>query len=327
MNSIQPLTDSLTYEKEVIRIFAEVTRYPEELLDTNADLEDDLGIDSIKLAEVFAVLRSTYRLPGHDALSIPREALTSIGGIIKFLMPYAEKLQSISKVQAAGTPIERLRQVLDSMERDEPLFSDSNILQPRKSTIPIPDIQKEVIAVFAEITRYPVEMLDVNAHLEEDLGIDSVKLGEIFATLRAKYNLPVAQDMTLRSDALTSIAGITEALTPYIIRQGVEDIKPEQKQTKVTRPIAGMANPESDAAFIEEFMQHVSVMLNIPLQLLRPDDYLEADLSFDAHKLKNALKNLDAKYELRPDSLEQWAMSFKTLRDIASAIVKIKSLA
>ena len=39
--------------------------------------------------------------------------------------------------------------------------------------------QIEIRDVFAEVTRYPVDVLDLNANLEEDLGIDSVKLGDV----------------------------------------------------------------------------------------------------------------------------------------------------
>jgi len=37
------------------------------------------------------------------------------------------------------------------------------------------------------VTRYPLDILELGANLEEDLGIDSVKLGEIFAVLRERY--------------------------------------------------------------------------------------------------------------------------------------------
>jgi NAD(P)-dependent dehydrogenase (short-subunit alcohol dehydrogenase family)/acyl carrier protein len=43
-------------EERVRAVFVRVTRYPEELLTLHADLEDELGIDSVKQAEVLAVL-------------------------------------------------------------------------------------------------------------------------------------------------------------------------------------------------------------------------------------------------------------------------------
>ena len=64
--------------------------------------------------------------------------------------------------------------------------------------------------VFAEVTRYPVDVLDLNANLEEDLGIDSVKLGEVFSVLRERFDLPA--DMHLPKEQLTTIAGVAQAL-------------------------------------------------------------------------------------------------------------------
>jgi acyl carrier protein len=70
----------------VQRVFAQVTRYPLEILDPEAALEEDLGIDSVKLGEVFAVLRETYQLP--PVLGIPPEQLRTIGGIAGALVQH-----------------------------------------------------------------------------------------------------------------------------------------------------------------------------------------------------------------------------------------------
>lgn len=47
----------------VLSVVAEVTRYPRDILVPEADLEEDLGIDSVKRAEIFAVLRTRFNLP------------------------------------------------------------------------------------------------------------------------------------------------------------------------------------------------------------------------------------------------------------------------
>jgi NAD(P)-dependent dehydrogenase (short-subunit alcohol dehydrogenase family)/acyl carrier protein len=73
---------------------------------------------------------------------------------------------------------------------------------------------EEVRAVFAEVTRYPAEILDAEAHLEEELGIDSVKLGEIYAVLQERFDLP--EEMDLPPEALTTMAGVASALERYL---------------------------------------------------------------------------------------------------------------
>ena len=44
----------------VVGIVSELTGYPPELLDLDLDLEADLGVDTVKQAEVFAAVRERY---------------------------------------------------------------------------------------------------------------------------------------------------------------------------------------------------------------------------------------------------------------------------
>jgi NAD(P)-dependent dehydrogenase (short-subunit alcohol dehydrogenase family)/acyl carrier protein len=79
------------FDERVRAIFAEVTRYPIDILEPTASLEEDLGIDSVKLGEVFAVLRERYNLP--EVLDVPRESMKTIGAIAEALRKYVEAPQ------------------------------------------------------------------------------------------------------------------------------------------------------------------------------------------------------------------------------------------
>ena len=54
---------------EVLALVAEKTGYPQEMLDLDLDLEADLGVDTVKQAEVFAAIRETYGIPRDDSCS------------------------------------------------------------------------------------------------------------------------------------------------------------------------------------------------------------------------------------------------------------------
>ena len=43
-----------------------------------------------------------------------------------------------------------------------------------------------MLAVVAEQTGYPTELLDMDLDLEADLGIDTVKQAEVFASIRER---------------------------------------------------------------------------------------------------------------------------------------------
>ena len=54
----------------MLEIVAEQTGYPPDLLDMDLDLEADLGIDTVKQAEVFATIREAYGIERDDALKL-----------------------------------------------------------------------------------------------------------------------------------------------------------------------------------------------------------------------------------------------------------------
>src|SRR5258706_9764953 len=80
----------------------------------------------------------------------------------------------------------------------------------------INDLSIDVREIFAQVTRYPLEVLDPASGLEEDLGIDSVKLGEVFAVLRERYGLP--EKLDIPREQLKTIAGIAAALHDYLAK-------------------------------------------------------------------------------------------------------------
>ncbi|WP_437683478.1 SDR family oxidoreductase [Sorangium sp. So ce131] len=72
------------------------------------------------------------------------------------------------------------------------------------------DLLEHVRSVFVRMTRYPDEVVVAGADLEQDLGIDSVKRGEILATLRAEFGLPDALKAT--PDELRTVARVSDFL-------------------------------------------------------------------------------------------------------------------
>ncbi len=55
-----------------------------------------------------------------------------------------------------------------------------------------------MLAIVAEKTGYPTEMLDLDLDLEADLGVDTVKQAETFAAVRAAFDIPRQEDLNLR---------------------------------------------------------------------------------------------------------------------------------
>ena len=59
-------------------------------------------------------------------------------------------------------------------------------------------MKDRLLALVVEKTGYPQDMLDLDLDLEADLGVDTVKQAELFATIRSIYNIPRDENRKLR---------------------------------------------------------------------------------------------------------------------------------
>ncbi|HXW58650.1 MAG TPA: SDR family NAD(P)-dependent oxidoreductase [Solirubrobacteraceae bacterium] len=69
---------------------------------------------------------------------------------------------------------------------------------PAPAQAPAGDIEARVLAIIAEQTGYPEDLLDMDLDLEADLGIDTVKQAEVFATIRESYGIERDDTLKLR---------------------------------------------------------------------------------------------------------------------------------
>ncbi|HEV7902267.1 MAG TPA: SDR family oxidoreductase [Pyrinomonadaceae bacterium] len=228
MSTAYTLPVANDFNSGVREIFAQVTRYPLEVLDPASSLEEDLGIDSVKLGEVFAVLRERYNLP--EKLDLPREKLKTIGGIAEALQIYLRA--AVTPAHAAGNGANGDSKQATGLA--EPHAGNGNGNGNGNGHVDAATLQAGVLEIFAQVTRYPLEVLDLAASLEEDLGIDSVKLGEVFAVLREKYGLP--EKMDIPREKLKTIGGIAESLHDFVLLSHVSHVEATPQVLKPTLP-------------------------------------------------------------------------------------------
>lgn len=168
----------------VLSVIAQVTRYPAAILTPDASLEDDLGIDSVKQAEILAVLGRELGLTAEPA----RGSLRTIGDVIGF----AEA--SVTKVQ--------------------PTLTVAPTIAPPRHPLPTApaaaDRLPALTALVARVTRYPEALLTADADLEDELGIDSVKQAEIMVAVTAAF--PEAEGLDARREGLRTLGQIAKAL-------------------------------------------------------------------------------------------------------------------
>jgi enoyl-[acyl-carrier protein] reductase III len=186
--SVQPGAHPPSHILERVRqCAASVTRYPLDILTGDAQLEDELGIDSVKLAEIAAVVGREFSLPPDR---LPR------GGKARTLGEMAALVSSL--VPEAAPP-------------------EAPVVVPRPLASPAPhrgpDLESRVRAVFARVTRYPEELLTLDADLEDELGIDSVKQAEVMAVLMKELGLG---QVPVPAPRLRTIAALCEAARAWM---------------------------------------------------------------------------------------------------------------
>ncbi|WP_404364032.1 SDR family oxidoreductase [Corallococcus coralloides] len=181
--------------EQVRQCAASVTRYPLDILTEHAQLEDELGIDSVKLAEIAAVIAREFQLPP-DRLPRSGKARTlgAIAGAVKEALGTAP-----SPVVTSAPP---------------PVASAVSAGVEARVGTHAPDLLPRVRAVFARVTRYPEELLTPHADLEDELGIDSVKQAEVMAVLMKELGLGDAPKPSQRLRTMAAITDAARALLP-----------------------------------------------------------------------------------------------------------------
>lgn len=161
----------------VQQIICEVTRYPAHLVTPEADLEEDLGIDSVKLVEILAAVRARYQIT---------ERLVG----------------SVHDVRTVAAIANQLAQRLGAGKNPEvavPPSAAAGRVEPQVA---------EVIRVLAEVTRYPEQMLLPDVDLAEELGIELGKREDVRVALHKRLQLaaPLPED----ADSLRKLRTIRE---------------------------------------------------------------------------------------------------------------------
>ncbi len=169
-------------KERVLALVAEKTGYPVDMLDLDLDLEADLGVDTVKQAEVFAAIREIYGIPRDENRKL--RDYPTLAHVIRFVFEkhpdFATTTPPISTpAEKAPTPAEETPAITAVNES-----SDA--------------VKERVLALVVEKTGYPKDMLDLDLDLEADLGVDTVKQAEMFAAIREIYSIPRDDNRKLR---------------------------------------------------------------------------------------------------------------------------------
>ena len=168
----------------VLALVAEKTGYPVDMLDLDLDLEADLGVDTVKQAEVFAAVREAYGIVRDDKIKLRDfPTLAHVIGFVKERCP--ELAPAATAVRTAVKIKEEVKASVSPLAIAVPAAANDAV-------------KERILALVVEKTGYPKDMLDLDLDLEADLGVDTVKQAELFAAIREIYDIPRDQNLKLR---------------------------------------------------------------------------------------------------------------------------------
>ena len=275
-------------KQRVLALVVEKTGYPKDMLDLDLDLEADLGVDTVKQAEMFAAIREIYNIPRDDNRKL--RDYPTLAHVIRFVF---EKRPDLAIEAPAAAPA--------VIEENRPVSPVPAVI-PSKQDGGDDSVKERVLALVVEKTGYPKDMLDLDLDLEADLGVDTVKQAEMFAAIREIYNIPRDESRKLRD--YPTLAHVIRFV--FDKRPDLAGAPAVASTPTIAEPIAPTPSPvaveaATDDAIKEKVLEIVAEKSGYPKDMLDLDLDLEADLGIDTVKQAEMFAAVRAAYNIPRD--------------------------
>jgi acyl transferase domain-containing protein/3-hydroxymyristoyl/3-hydroxydecanoyl-(acyl carrier protein) dehydratase/NADP-dependent 3-hydroxy acid dehydrogenase YdfG len=217
-----PVDDSanIKAKQTLFEIVSTLTGFPVDMLESDMNIESDLGIDSIKKVEIISELEK--QIPSCEGLTTEHissvKTLEDICNAIQESEPDKPGLNHIN----SDTPSSDDKNSNNFVKADEHQeSSEQNPTANQSETYQT--ISNILINTISELTGFPVDMLEPSMNLESDLGIDSIKRVEIFSKLEQESE----NIETISSEGMANLKTIEEIIT--YLAQPDKEIQAEKK--------------------------------------------------------------------------------------------------
>ncbi len=314
--AVAPSSSDSVLEK-VLAIVSDKTGYPRDMLDLDLDLEADLGIDTVKQAEVFAMVREAYNIPRQDNLKLrDHPTLRHVVGFVE-----SSKSATPAVAAAAAQPVVAAAPSATSVAAAAAPGGD--------------DVLEKVLGIVAEKTGYPRDMLELDLDLEADLGIDTVKQAEVFATVREAYGIPRQDNLKLRDyPTLRHVVGFVQSskggAAPAVEPVAASATLPVAVLAAVPAAPVPVAAPAPAAAggndIADKVLGIVAEKTGYPRDMLELDLDLEADLGIDTVKQAEVFAMVREQFGI-PRREDLKLRDYPTLRHVIGFVETSKGMA
>ena len=291
-----PAKDSAgdSVKERILALVVEKTGYPEDMLDLDLDLEADLGVDTVKQAEMFAAIRAAYNIPRDENVKL--RDYPTLAHVIRFVYERRPDLAVAAPVAAT----------LKATEKTEPIATAPAAAPPAVTPKDSAgdSVKERILALVVEKTGYPQDMLDLDLDLEADLGVDTVKQAEMFAAIRAAYNIPRDENVKLRDyPTLAHVIRFVYERRPDLASAAPSSPAVAEPPVPAPSPLTdvSIAQALTDDSIKEKVLEIVAEKTGYPKDMLDLDLDLEADLGIDTVKQAEMFAAIRAAYNIPRD--------------------------
>ena len=252
-------------KERILELVVEKTGYPKDMLDLELDLEADLGVDTVKQAELLASVRGIYDIPRDENLKL--RDFPTLSKVIQFVYDRRPDL-----AQAKPAPVSQAAVPAETA----PLQAVAPATTPATTNAPVAPaaeavdhVRERVLDLVVEKTGYPKDMLDLGLDLEADLGVDTVKQAELLSSIRAIYDIPRDENLKLRDyPTLGHVIQFVYSKRPELAAQAGAASHPQTDA--VAAPAAAPAPAVPQAAALGSLEAANSIPRRVPVPNLRP---------------------------------------------------------
>ena len=262
----------------VIDVVVKHTGYPADFVELDQDLEGELGIDTVKQAEIMVDIRQHFNLPVDETFVLAEHPT------LNHMIGYIQRMQGGEVSMPTPAPV-----VEATAPTPEPVVEAPKPAAAVEAT-PVSDeaMTQQVIDVVVKHTGYPADFIELDQDLEGELGIDTVKQAEIMVDIRELFSLPVDEDFLLSEHPTLS------HMIGYIVRMkggeapvstpSIPSVEEAPASAPAPQDEAQSAPMVSDAGIESSLIEVVVKHTGYPADFIEMDQDLEGELGIDTVK-------------------------------------------
>ena len=246
-------------------------------------------------------------------LATHRNWLKSITGYSDPVVSVEDRTLKVSERVAAQKPAHR------ELAAQTSVVGDVRAATPSPKAGGSQEVREKILALLAEKTGYPAEMLDTGLDLEADLGIDTVKQAEFISEVREAFDIPRIEGLKI-ADFPT-----IEHIINFVLQHVGDSIEMEAVSGEVPGSAAAFGAGD-EGQVREKILSLLSEKTGYPADMLDTGLDLEADLGIDTVKQAEFISEIREAFNIpRIEGLK--IADFPTINHIISFVIERTSQA